>query len=145
MLQDSFVELQQRYAAFLQSCPVTFCGLDAAGTSPGFGGGRPYMLDVVGLNIQLINHTFESFQLDKQINVEALVNVSMPTEDISQALILQMARPLVSYTGQVCSLYSRSECMLAAVKVRRWCWDAWTGWLPEPCCCCFLDARRCFD
>ena len=79
-VKDAFSELQERYAAALDACPVSFCGLNAGGTPAG--GGRPYMLDVVGVDVELVNHTFESFQLDKQINVKALLNVSMPTEQV---------------------------------------------------------------
>jgi hypothetical protein len=31
--------------------------------------GRAYMLDVVGLNVELVNATFDAFQLDKQVSL----------------------------------------------------------------------------
>ena len=37
--------------------------------------GLPYMLDVVGLNVELVNATFDAFQLDKQMDVEVCVCV----------------------------------------------------------------------
>ena len=78
--------------------------------------GLPFMLDVVGINVELLNSTFDAFQLDKRVDLAALNNASIPTQATARQLLSLITRPTANYTGDECAVFSRGSCMFQAVK-----------------------------
>ena len=113
-----------RLSASSSSSSATSTGTSGLGGSDGRwtggkddnGVGRAYMLDVVGLNVELVNATFDAFQLDKQMDIKALSLISLPMDDAKSILLKQISRPLINYTGTACQYFARPACMFQAVQ-----------------------------